>query len=68
MKLSGNNRYEGFGVELIQRLAEKLGFNFTFHMHKDGNYGSFNSTSNISTGMVREIMEGVSKMLDNSLN
>ncbi|XP_055907531.1 glutamate receptor ionotropic, kainate 2-like [Eupeodes corollae] len=58
MKLSGNNRYEGFGVELIQRLAEKLGFNFTFHMHKDGNYGSFNSTSNISTGMVREIMEG----------
>ncbi|XP_055851575.1 glutamate receptor ionotropic, kainate 2-like [Episyrphus balteatus] len=58
MKLSGNNRYEGFGVELIQRLAEKLGFNYTFNMHVDGNYGSFNSSSNISTGMVREIMEG----------
>lgn len=58
MKLSGNNRYEGFGVELVQRLAEKLGFNFTFNMHIDGNYGSFNSTSNVSTGMVREIIEG----------
>ena len=59
-KLTGNNRYEGFAVELIQRLAERLGFNYTFVMHKDDVYGGVDTKTNISTGMVREIMIGVS--------
>ncbi|XP_055383679.1 glutamate receptor ionotropic, kainate 2-like [Condylostylus longicornis] len=57
-KLVGNDRYEGFGVELIQRLAEKLGFNYTFQIHKDNQYGAYNVETNTSTGMIREIMEG----------
>ncbi|XP_055903490.1 glutamate receptor ionotropic, kainate 2-like [Eupeodes corollae] len=57
-KLNGNDRYEGFGVELIRELAEKLGFNFTFKIHGDDNYGFYDPKSNISTGMVHEIMVG----------
>lgn len=59
-KLTGNNRYEGFGVELIQRLAERLGFNYTFVMHKDDSYGYYDTATKTSTGMIREIMIGVS--------
>ncbi|XP_055907858.1 glutamate receptor ionotropic, kainate 2-like [Eupeodes corollae] len=58
VKLSGNSRYEGFGVDLIKELAEKLGFNFTFNIHVDDNYGFYDTVTNVSTGMVHEIMEG----------
>jgi len=59
--LIGNNQYQGYGVDLIKELADKLGFNFTFH---DGgnDYGSFNKTTNSTTGMLKEIVEGVSRM------
>lgn len=62
-QLEGNSQYEGYGVDLIKELADKLGFNYTF---KNGgnNYGSFNKTTNESTGMLHEIMHGVSKVLD----
>lgn len=62
-KLTGNNRYEGFAVELIQRLAERLGFNYTFIMHKDDNYGFYDTNTKTATGMIKEIMNGVSKLL-----
>lgn len=39
-RLSGNDRYEGFCIELIQRLAEALHFNYTFVLQEDGKYGS----------------------------
>ncbi|XP_055849579.1 glutamate receptor ionotropic, kainate 2-like isoform X2 [Episyrphus balteatus] len=57
-KLNGNDRYEGFGVDLIKELAEKLGFNFTFKIHVHDNYGFYDTKTNISTGMVHEIMVG----------
>ncbi|BFF90810.1 glutamate receptor ionotropic kainate 2 [Drosophila madeirensis] len=55
--LIGNNQYQGYGVDLIKELADKLGFNFTF---LDGgiDYGSFNKTTNTTTGMLKEIVEG----------
>jgi glutamate receptor, ionotropic, invertebrate len=38
----GNDRFEGFGIELIQKLSERLGFNYTFKLQDDGAYGSLN--------------------------
>lgn len=58
-KLTGNNRYEGFAVELIKHLAERLGFNYTFVMHKDNEYGAYNTITRTANGMIREIMHGV---------
>ncbi|KAH8409836.1 hypothetical protein KR222_009343, partial [Zaprionus bogoriensis] len=55
--LIGNNQYEGYGIDLIKELADKLGFNFTFH-NGGNDYGSFNKTTNMTTGMLKEIVEG----------
>lgn len=51
--------YQGYGVDLIKELAEILGFNFTL---KNGgsDYGSFNKTTNQTTGMLKQIIDGVS--------
>ncbi|TDG50484.1 hypothetical protein AWZ03_003073 [Drosophila navojoa] len=55
--LIGNDQYEGYGVDLIKELADKLGFNFTFH-NGGNDYGSFNKSTNMTTGMLKEIVEG----------
>lgn len=57
--LVGNNQFEGYGVDLIKELAEKLGFDFTFR-NGGNDYGSFNKTTNLTTGYLKEIVEGVS--------
>jgi len=59
-QLEGNSQYEGYGVDLIKELADKLGFNFTF-VNGGNDYGSYNKSTNESTGMLREIMHGVGK-------
>ena len=57
LKLTGNDRFEGFGIELIQKLSEKLGFNYTFRLQEDGAYGSFNKDTGEWNGMIRELMD-----------
>ena len=39
-KLSGNDRFEGFAIDLAKELSSFLGFNFTFKLVDDGKYGS----------------------------
>ncbi|KAL9893324.1 glutamate receptor ionotropic, kainate 2-like isoform 1-T1 [Glossina fuscipes fuscipes] len=56
-KLDGNSQYEGYGIDLIKELADKLGFNFTF-INGGNDYGSFNKTTNVTTGMLKEMVEG----------
>ncbi|XP_034246071.1 glutamate receptor ionotropic, kainate 2-like [Thrips palmi] len=57
-KLSGNEQYEGFGVELIDELARMLGFNYTFVVQEDGNYGTCDPDDGTCTGMMAEVNEG----------
>jgi ABC-type amino acid transport substrate-binding protein len=54
----GNDRFEGFGIELIQKLSERLGFNYSFRLQEDGAYGSLNRETGEWNGMLREIMDG----------
>ncbi|XP_034489043.1 glutamate receptor ionotropic, kainate 2, partial [Drosophila innubila] len=55
--LVGNNQFEGYGVDLIKELAEKLGFDYIFR-NGGNDYGSFNKTTNLTTGYLKEIVEG----------
>ncbi|XP_017471392.1 PREDICTED: glutamate receptor ionotropic, kainate 2 [Rhagoletis zephyria] len=56
-KLEGNSQYEGYGVDLIKELADKLGFDFI--LKNGGNdYGSYNATTNTTSGMLKEIIMG----------
>lgn len=59
--LEGNDRYEGFGIELIQELAAMLGFNYTFVIQEDGAYGTKNKKTGEWNGMIRKLLDEVSE-------
>ncbi|KAJ8716643.1 hypothetical protein PYW07_003270 [Mythimna separata] len=52
-KLEGNDRYEGFTIDIIDRLSQILGFNYEFEEEKD--YGSLGE--NGWTGMCLALRE-----------
>ena len=57
LRLDGNDRYEGFGVDIIQKLSEMLGFNYTFKEQQDGAYGALIKETGEWNGMIREIRD-----------
>lgn len=60
IKLEGNDRFEGFGIEVIQEVAKLLGFNYTFVLQNDGVYGSLDRKTQKWNGMVKELLDWVS--------
>lgn len=56
-QLTGNERFEGFGIDLIHELSLMLGFNYTFRLQEDGVYGSMNNETKEWNGMIRELHE-----------
>merc|ERR1719319_171582 len=53
--LTGNDRYEGFSVDLIAMIAEILRFNYTIKEVDDGKYGSFDEKAGTWNGMIGEL-------------
>lgn len=41
-KLSGNDQFEGYAIDLIHEISRILGFSYTFRLVPDGRYGSYN--------------------------
>lgn len=59
--LTGNDRFEGFAVDLIFELSLLLEFSYEFIVEEDGNYGvCIDEQANIWTGMIGKVMSGVS--------
>ncbi|XP_065092480.1 glutamate receptor ionotropic, kainate 2 isoform X2 [Ochlerotatus camptorhynchus] len=56
-RLSGNDRFEGFGIDVIHELSLMLGFNYTFVLQEDGVYGSLNRETGKWNGMVQELLD-----------
>lgn len=56
--LTGNQQYEGFCIELIEKLGAKLGFNYTFIEQTDKTYGTLDKNTKQWNGMLRRIMDG----------
>lgn len=54
-QLTGNDRFEGFGIDLIHELSLMLGFNYSFRLQEDGVYGSLNNETKEWNGMIREL-------------
>ncbi|XP_012539056.1 glutamate receptor ionotropic, kainate 2 [Monomorium pharaonis] len=52
--LSGNDRYEGFAIDLIQEISQILGFNYTFD--EENVYGDRNKHTGKWSGMLGKIM------------
>jgi hypothetical protein len=53
---SGNERYEGYSVDLIEAISEILGFNYTIRLVEDGQYGSYDKNADTWTGMMGELL------------
>nr|QHN69171.1 ionotropic receptor 2 [Sirex noctilio] len=54
--MAGNDRFEGFGIDIITRIADMLGFNYTFELQADNVYGSLNPVTKTWNGMIRKLM------------
>lgn len=58
-QLVGNDRFEGFGIDIIQELSLMLGFKYQFQLQEDGVYGNLNNVTREWNGMIRNIRDGV---------
>lgn len=58
--LYGNDRFEGFCVDLLRELSGILGFRYEIRLVEDGKYGVFEESAGQWNGMVRELMDHVS--------
>lgn len=58
-RLKGNDRFEGYCVELLQEISSLLKFNYTIKLVDDGKYGSPEGTEEIWSGMVGELVNRV---------
>lgn len=57
----GNDRYEGFAIDIIHEMSKILGFNYTFEVQADNVYGSLNNMTGQWIGMLGKIIAGVSR-------
>ena len=60
MERKGNDRFEGFLIDLMHGIADKLKFDFALYESPDGNYGSKDAKTGEWNGMIRELIVGVS--------
>lgn len=57
--LVGNDRFEGFCIDLLKELASILGFTYEIRLVPDGKYGSQDEKGQWN-GIIRELIEHVS--------
>lgn len=55
---SGNDRFEGFCIELMQKLSERVGFKYSIQLVKDNSYGNRQPDGTFN-GMIKEVMNMV---------
>lgn len=58
--LEGNERYEGYCVDLAAEIAKHCGFKYKLTIVGDGKYGARDADTKIWNGMVGELVYGVS--------
>lgn len=61
--LEGNARFEGYSIDLIQSLSEKLKFKYVIKLVPDKRYGQYNKKTKKWDGIIRQLIDGVSTSL-----
>ncbi|XP_069985019.1 glutamate receptor ionotropic, kainate 2 isoform X2 [Penaeus vannamei] len=56
-QMTGNDRYEGFCVDLIHEISEIIGFNYTLKLADDSNHGKFDQKLQKWNGMIGELLD-----------
>lgn len=57
--LAGNDRFEGFVVDVIDEVSKLSGFKYTLQIVADSNYGSLNPETGEWNGVIRELQDEV---------
>ena len=57
--LTGNDRYEGFCIDLLKAIAGMVGFNYVITLAPDKKYGILDPDTGEWNGIVRQIMDKV---------
>uniref|UniRef100_A0AAY4BHD7 Glutamate receptor n=1 Tax=Denticeps clupeoides TaxID=299321 RepID=A0AAY4BHD7_9TELE len=57
-KLVGNDKYEGYCVELAAEIAKHVGYSYRLEIVGDGKYGARDSETKMWNGMVGELVYG----------
>ncbi|GFY53888.1 glutamate receptor ionotropic, kainate 1, partial [Trichonephila inaurata madagascariensis] len=58
-ELEGNDKYEGYCIDLLKEIAKILNFNFKIREVSDKKYGEKNEQGEWN-GMIKELIDGVS--------
>lgn len=56
--VTGNDRFEGYAIDLIEELSRIVGFDYVFKEVDDKKYGKFDIELKAWNGMIREVMIG----------
>lgn len=59
-QFEGNERYEGYCVELAAEIAKHVGYHYRLEIVRDGKYGARDPDTKTWNGMVGELVYGVS--------
>ena len=57
-QLYGNDRYEGFAIDMMDEIAKRLQFNVTYKIIEDGKYGSRDRNTGNWNGAIGEVIRG----------
>lgn len=57
---TGNAMWEGYCIDMLEELAERLEFSYVLHGSRDGKFGGKSEETQEWNGMVKEIITGVS--------
>lgn len=66
-QFEGNDRYEGYCVELAAEIAKHVGYSYRLEIVSDGKYGARDPDTKAWNGMVGELVYGVSSPQDGEL-
>ncbi|VEN55715.1 unnamed protein product [Callosobruchus maculatus] len=56
---TGNSRFYGFCVDVLDRISKQVGFDYLLDLVRDGKYGARDPQSGAWNGMVMELMQHV---------
>ena len=60
---SGNNRFEGFCVDLIKSISDMVGFQYEIEISGDGLYGVIDTETGEWNGLVKGLMDKVIRII-----
>ncbi|XP_047488931.1 glutamate receptor ionotropic, kainate 2-like, partial [Penaeus chinensis] len=63
---SGNARFYGYCIDILERVAGMVGFNYEIEVEESGRYGNYNHTTGEWDGLVRVVADKVVLRLGNN--